>query len=94
MSHSESQSVPFIVCWLNLCEQNLGDFFQNILAVYVPRTKKVHRHFIQHRYKQCEHSTHLKLLGEGVGAVQLHDMLRKLLDCQWLVTVCNDSVNI
>lgn len=35
-----------------------------------------------------EPHAHLKLLEEGVGRVQLHDVLHELLHCQRLVTVC------
>lgn len=36
-------------------------------------------------------TAHLKLLREGVGVVQLHDVLHKLLHRQRLVTVCKTS---
>lgn len=35
------------------------------------------------------YSTYLELLEEGVGGVELHDVLHELLHCQRLVAVCN-----
>lgn len=36
---------------------------------------------------KSQRSTHLKLLGESVGGVELHDVLDKLLHRQRLVTI-------
>lgn len=44
----------------------------------------------------CHHGdskgfSYLELLGEGVGGVQVHDVLHKLLHCQRLVTICSQT---
>lgn len=52
---------------------------QYLVAVPDPLMKKI----------TLSSSTYLELLGEGVGGVQLHDVLHKLLHGQRLVTVCS-----
>lgn len=41
-----------------------------------------------------ENLTHLKLLAESAGAMELHDVLHKLLHCERLVTVWNQKIAI
>lgn len=45
-------------------------------------------------FLSIENLTHLKLLAESVGAVELHDVLHKLLHSERLVAVWNQRTNI